>query len=339
MKKLTIMKSLVLSIFLFTNAYAVCVHEYKINTNSIQSPEFYRGKYFSHDGITYHKAENFIFNANTEIYVQEEHQSLDSDRYNQRYLEYYSYSHIQKFIQRTKNQWNEKGYKVEIIGKSLEGRDLFAIFPKNIDPTKKTLLMYGRHHGDEGTANWIIEGFVDNLLAESPEFFNQYQIFLYPMVNPDGTEAKRRYNSKGRDLNRVWHTSPSRSLDEVSFIHKHVKANVLTLPNIPLIALDMHGSFTEDFIFRVDRNFRSQDFYNRQANFITSLGGRDEFQNGNAQTSNGHPKMGRIYLVREFGINALTHETPRDIRKNGSRQISDLRKQGLDILETIKQLY
>ena len=108
---------------------------------------------------------------------------------------------------------------------------------------------------------------------------------------------------------------------------------------MPVIALDMHGSFTEDFIYRVSKTFKTPEFYNRQANFIAELGAKDIFQNGNAQTSNGHPKMGRILLVRDYGINALTHETPRDIRKTGNRQISDLKQQGIDVLSTIKQLY
>ncbi len=36
-----------------------------------------------------------------------------------------------------------------------------------MDLTKKTIVMFGRHHGDEGTANWIIEGFFKRFLGSA----------------------------------------------------------------------------------------------------------------------------------------------------------------------------
>lgn len=198
--------------------------------------------------------------------------------------------------------------------------------------------MYGRHHGDEGTANWIIEGFVEKLLS-SENFFDRFQLILYPMVNPDGAEAKRRYNSNGYDLNRVWDSNPARSKDEIGIIQTHLKKIYLGKSEEPVIALDMHGSFTRDYIYRVRKTFRDIGFYNLQQSFIDELGSRDPWQAGTFNLSDGDSKMARIYLVRDFEINALTHETPRDIPKRGSRSIETLKSQGVDVFESIMTLY
>jgi murein tripeptide amidase MpaA len=120
--------------------------------------------------------------------------------YNKKYLEYYTYSRMQKYIKSNKSKIEEAGFDIRIVGKSIEGRDLYAITPKKLE-NKKTILMFGRHHGDEGTANWIIEGFFDEYLSNK-SFQSKYQLILYPMINPDGAEAHSRYNYNGRDLNR-----------------------------------------------------------------------------------------------------------------------------------------
>ena len=57
--------------------------------------------------------------------------------------------------------------------------------------------------------------------------------------------------------------------------------------------------------------------------------------------SNGEPGMSRIVLVKNFGINALTHETPRDIQINNSakRSIQTLNEHGEAVFTSIKNLY
>lgn len=262
------------------------------------------------------------------------HQEGSRSSYNRNYLEYYEYEHLLKYLKRIDPQLKSKGYRTQMIGFSVGGRNLYAIAPRKIDLNKKTILMFGRHHGDEGTANWIIEGFLDRFLAQDQE----YQLILYPMVNPDGAANQKRYNANGRDLNRVWGKSASSSKDEVQTIHQHLEPWLKGLTNT-VVVLDMHGSFTEDFIYRVDRRFKSQQFHQHQEDFIQQLGKYDPFQNGNYQTSNGHPKMSRIMLINQYGLNAMTHESIRDIRKGKSRTIATLKAQGEAIVQTVHDLY
>ena len=159
------------------------------------------------------------------------------------------------------------------------------------------------------------------------------------MINPDGAEKRTRYNKNNRDLNRSWSFELSRTYDEVKIIHKDLKSYLNQTNNI-IIALDMHGSFTEDFIYRVKQNYVSTDFFQHQQNFIDELSSFDQWQKGQYQLSNGHKKMARIVLISSYKLNTLTHETPRDIQLNNSsnRTKMSLLNQGSAILSSIVQL-
>lgn len=264
------------------------------------------------------------------------------DRYNRSYVRYYEYARVTEYIESKKNQLEQLGYQVRVIGKSVEGRDLYAITPNSISTIKKTLLMTGRHHGDEGTANWIIEGFLDELLKpENQQWFSQNQLILYPMVNPDGAEAHTRYNKNGYDLNRVWYKDASKEKDEVRIIHNDLRTIWDLIANNIYLMLDMHGSFDEDFIYRVDTRFRGSEFYNLQSGFINQLKKYDQWQNGYFIHSNGEPSMARILLVRDYAINALTHESVRNISLNHrqGRDLAALKEQGRAIVNVLFDLY
>lgn len=254
--------------------------------------------------------------------------------YDLKYLEYYTYKRMGNYIESIRSKLNEAGLKVEIIGKSVKGLNLYKISPKVL-LKNKTLLMFGRHHGDEGTANWIIEGYLNKYLA-SKSAQQEYQLILYPMVNPDGAVAHSRYNANGRDLNRSWSKSISGNYDEINTIHKNLKLDFERVSKNIFLMLDMHGSFTEDFIYRVKRNFIDRDFYNIQQSFIDTLGTFDQWQNGNFKLSNGDPGMARIVMVKDFGINALTHETIRNIpiKNDLNRSIQSLKDQGEYVLRS-----
>ncbi len=270
-----------------------------------------------------------------------EHKFLgDFSRYNRKYIEYYRYSRMGKFLAENNNKFQNLGYETTIVGKSIENRNLYALKPTSFDPNKKTIVMFGRHHGDEGTANWIIEGFINKFLKANETFHTEFQLILYPMVNPDGAEAQSRYNENGRDLNRSWSFDVAKSYDEAKIIHKDLKPYLKNRKNIVAV-LDMHGSFSEDFIYRVEDDFINRDFYNHQQNFIDQLARYDLWQGGNYKLSNGHPKMARIVMVKNYGLHALTHETPRDIKKNNSkgRNKTSLMQQGEAVFDVLNDLY
>ncbi|WP_372651577.1 M14 family zinc carboxypeptidase [Halobacteriovorax sp.] len=334
------MKKILLSLLIVFNSNAVCVHEYDIQGHTLLSQ-----LHTLNEKTTFYQKENGTFeevsylkniHPHKSYRIQETQPHIKKD-YDDRYIKYYQYQRVIEFLSEIGPSLEQLDYKTEVIGKSLENRNLYSIFPKTLDRSKQVILMFARHHGDEGTANWIVEGFLKKALA-SKKFNDKFQIVLYPMINPDGAQAKRRYNKKGRDLNRSWGSTPSKSYDEIKTIQNHLN-KVLLSKTKPIIALDMHGSFTEDFIYRVSKSFAGKDFFNLQQEFISSLSERDQWQAGQYNVSNGHKKMSRILLVRDFNINSLTHESIRDIPLTRNRTLQHLEDQGRAIVDTLIALY
>lgn len=262
--------------------------------------------------------------------------------YDDKYLKYYDLESYAKWISQVESSLKEADYQLEVIGQSVQGRDLYAIYPLKIDPNKKTILMLGRQHGDEGTANYLIEGFVEKFISkDNRDWLNDYQLILYPMINPDGAHARVRYNANDLDLNRNWSQNPENEKDEIFVVHNHLRKFWNDIGKSTFIVLDMHGSIREDFIFRVKRSYRGKRFFRKQGLFISRLGRLDKWQNGRSKLTNGKPKMARIVFIRDYKKNALTHETIKNILKksNQSRSLDSLRKQGVAIYNTLKKYY
>ncbi len=326
-------------------ALAECTHQAEVKGRDLK---FIKGRVFVSNTDGRYNILNYVSKYNPEaIYkVQVAHnleiEEINGDftQYNKTYIEYYRYAHVQRMLMRIKSTMTQLGYQIVSVGKSLQGRELYAVYPINMSKTKKTVVMFGRHHGDEGTANWIIEGFMQELLTKNLDWFKDHQLVLYPMVNPDGAEAQTRYNANGRDLNRSWSYNPAGDIDEIKLYHAHLRTLLKQVSNISIV-LDMHGSFTTDFIYRVDQNFRGRSYYAYQQQFIDELKQYDPFQFGNFEISNGDPGMARIVMVKNYGLHALTHETPRDIKLNNSRGRSkeSLFDQGVAVLTSIRNLY
>jgi len=324
-------------------ALSECVHDFQTTGIDLVARESGSNLFvdLAHDGRYLPLDEVYKSLAMTVVYdVQKLESHTKAEGYDDRYIKYYHYSRVLDFLSEFKPVFEQSGYLTETIGKSLAGRDLKVVFPKTFDPNKKLIIMFGRHHGDEGTANWIIEGFAESFFSR-PEILEQYQLVLYPMVNPDGAENKVRYNNNRRDLNRVWANNPSDSKDEIQSIHTHMAKLVEQSGKKPVIVLDMHGSFDEDFIYRVGRSTFGASYYQMQQDFIDELGSRDRWQAGNFILSEGSPGMARIRLATVHGWHTLTHETPRDIPLNNrqNRKLQSLKDQGVAALNSIEALY
>jgi hypothetical protein len=121
------------------------------------------------------------------------------------YSDYTSYNELTKYIYQL--AMNSRLLKVEPIGKSVQGRNLYAMkFSESefgSDTSKIKILLFAQQHGNEQSGK---EGAL--LLAEmllKPEnryLFNRIDLAIVPQMNPDGSEAKKRLNGNETDLNR-----------------------------------------------------------------------------------------------------------------------------------------
>ena len=340
------MKKILLIALLFNlSVFAECIHEKRVSGSQLLQLSQDHDIWIKNQYHQFSKLQsNFHINPVQNYIIQFRPRNLQvnfsgSNEYNSQYLPYYTVSRMKLFIKRNKRLISRRGYKINQIGTSVKGEPLFYIGPQQLDYNKKTIVMFGRHHGDEGTANWIIEGFFHHFI-HTDYLMDKYNLLLYPMINPDGANKRVRYNANGRDLNRSWGVDGKRSFDEIVSIYSHLEKQFTRIKK-PMIVLDMHGSFTKDFIYRVDKSFKGAGFYNLQQAFISKLSQRDKWQNGSFQLSNGDAGMSRIRLINRFGLNAMTHETPRDIpiQNNKNRTVRTLMDQGVAIAYTINELY
>lgn len=96
---------------------------------------------------------------------------------------------------------------VKIIGKTVEGRNLYALKYSNSgfgkDESKIKVLIFAQQHGNENSGK---EGAlflaVELLKPENKYLFDKIDFVLIPQLNPDGSEKNQRRNGNGVDLNR-----------------------------------------------------------------------------------------------------------------------------------------
>lgn len=95
----------------------------------------------------------------------------------------------------------------EVLAKSVEGRELFAIyFSKDgfgKDENKIKVLIFAQQHGNEQSGKEGAVLLINELLkSENQYLFDKIDFVLVPQMNPDGSEKNQRRNGNGMDLNR-----------------------------------------------------------------------------------------------------------------------------------------
>ncbi len=97
--------------------------------------------------------------------------------------------------------------KSEVMTKSVEGRELFAVyFSKDgfgKDESKIKVLIFAQQHGNEQSGKEGALLLINELLKpESQYLFDKIDFVLVPQMNPDGSEKNQRRNGNSMDLNR-----------------------------------------------------------------------------------------------------------------------------------------
>lgn len=114
----------------------------------------------------------------------------------------FKHSEIIPLIKQLKNK---NFFRVNKVGESVQGRDIFTI---TIGKGAKKIFCWSQMHGNEPTATAAIFDIVNFFLAEEhfKEFkqhlLNSVTLYFMPMVNPDGAELFERRNNIQIDLNR-----------------------------------------------------------------------------------------------------------------------------------------
>jgi hypothetical protein len=96
--------------------------------------------------------------------------------------------------------------KRSVLTKSLKGREVDLLQIGKPGPNVNPVLVTGRHHATETIASYVLEGFMQEAMSDSPagrEFRSRYVLFAVPFVDKDGVEqGDQGKNRKPHDHNR-----------------------------------------------------------------------------------------------------------------------------------------
>jgi len=111
----------------------------------------------------------------------------------------------------------------EVIGKSVEGRDLLLLTVTDRDTkaeAKKHIWIFFRQHAWESGSSWAGEGALRFLTSNDPQAIRirRAAVFkIFPMCDPDGVVAGGvRFNRNGYDLNRNWDVTDPVKMPEIT---------------------------------------------------------------------------------------------------------------------------
>lgn len=91
---------------------------------------------------------------------------------------------------------------VSVEGKTAEGRSLFLVNARGSASPTFRILFYAQQHGDEVSGKDALLYLLRDLARDPRLLPSEVDLWVMPMVNPDGAVAGTRRNSAGADLNR-----------------------------------------------------------------------------------------------------------------------------------------
>lgn len=130
--------------------------------------------------------------------------------------------------------------RLDVIGQSLDGRDIDRLTFGEPGPGKKTIWVTARQHPGETMAQWAAEGFLDRLVSDTDagahDLLKRAVVHVVPNMNPDGSfRGHLRTNAKGVNLNREWDKASADNSPEVLAVLQQMKQTGVDL------FLDLHG--------------------------------------------------------------------------------------------------
>ncbi len=110
-----------------------------------------------------------------------------------------SYSEMEAFLHSVDGKGN---LRLSVEGTTTKGRSIFLVHAGRKTSSAWKILLYAQQHGDEISGKDALL-FLLRDLAKKPDLLpKDVDLWVLPMMNPDGAEAGTRRNGAGADLNR-----------------------------------------------------------------------------------------------------------------------------------------
>jgi predicted deacylase len=154
-------------------------------------------------------------------------------------VEPYRISDLEKLLSDIRSHPN---VSIENVGHTVEGRPL-EIIRIGKPGKRKSVFLRARAHAWEAGGNWVVEGFVRSLLADSAgKYLDSFTVYIMPMANKDGVaRGKTRFNAMGMDLNRQWDREPDSTLVPEKYAFEQWLKKQIAAGEKPVLAMDLHN--------------------------------------------------------------------------------------------------
>ena len=150
--------------------------------------------------------------------------------------------------------------RVEVIGKTAQGRDLHLVTVTNFDRPdqgKKVVWLQARQHAWEAATSYVMEGALTFVTSDEPRArsLRDRVLFVFtPMLDPDGcATGKVRFNANGYDVNRHWDEVDLRRkqflehMPEIWYVKKAIMGFIDSGHTIDLM-LNLHNTETSEYL-------------------------------------------------------------------------------------------
>ncbi|XP_063800625.1 cytosolic carboxypeptidase 2 isoform X2 [Pseudophryne corroboree] len=235
----------------------------------------------------------------------------------------YTYSDLHRDLQRWTHDPSCSQYcKLRALCRSLAGNTVYllTVTSPSINPastvSKKVVVVTARVHPGETNGSWMMKGFLDFLLSDSPDAQLLRDTFIFkviPMLNPDGViVGNYRCSLSGRDLNRNYRSMLKDSFPCIWYTRAMIKR--ISAEREVLLYCDFHGHSRKSNVFMYGCNNKGQPEYKlheRIFPLMLSKNAPDKFyfKGCKFKVQKGKEGTGRIVMWRHGIRNSYTMES------------------------------
>nr|ABI51946.1 cytosolic carboxypeptidase 2 isoform 2 [Mus musculus] len=265
----------------------------------------------------------------------------------------YTYTDLQCYLLSVANNPIQSQFcKLRALCRSLAGNTVYLLTITNPSRTpqeaaaKKAVVLSARVHPGESNSSWIMNGFLDFILSNSPDAQLLRDIFVFkviPMLNPDGViVGNYRCSLAGRDLNRHYKTVLKDSFPCIWYTKNMIKR--LLEEREVLLYCDFHGHSRKNniFLYGCHSNNRKHWLHERVFPLMLSKNAPDKFSfdSCNFKVQKCKEGTGRVVMWRMGIINSYTMESTFGGSTLGSKRdthftIEDLKSLGYHVCDTL----
>ncbi|XP_026367690.2 cytosolic carboxypeptidase 2 isoform X2 [Ursus arctos] len=265
----------------------------------------------------------------------------------------YTYTDLQCYLLSVaSNPVQSQFCKLRTLCRSLAGNTVYLLTITNPSRTpqeaaaKKAVVLSARVHPGESNGSWIMKGFLDFILSNSPDAQLLRDIFVFkvvPMLNPDGViVGNYRCSLAGRDLNRHYKTILKESFPCIWYTRNMIKR--LLEEREVVLYCDFHGHSRKNniFLYGCNSNDRKYWLHERVFPLMLSKNAPDKFSfhSCNFKVQKCKEGTGRVVMWRMGILNSYTMESTFGGSTLGNKRdthftTEDLKSLGYHVCDTL----